>query len=155
MTRKQIRSAGDSTLPRFFYTICTGLLTGLLIFFVTNCVLPPALLGEVRNVIWQSRELGERPRPEREAAGVVEFEGGAAQSKTEAGSADHKDQQSSCPSVRVQFVSKDEMVITVNSKSTSDTPPAPPKPPTSTISCKPESTCSSPWVPVFADSGNR
>jgi hypothetical protein len=129
MAKRRSRSTRDANRPRFFYSVGTGLFTGLMIFFVTNCLLPPPIVARLQRLIWESWQAHELRQPQAAASSR------SIEERTEPR--------------KVAANPK----IAANPKS--DLPATAPQtqPARSTSSFGPSSN--SPWVPVYDDAGAR
>jgi hypothetical protein len=150
------RTKHDVAAPRFLFSVSAGVFTGLLSFFITNCLLPPTAVDKVRALIWLPRQCSETPQPDSVAASMTSPDGTAVMTKAELTAAsDRKDLPDPRQSVHIRYGSKDELIITLSPGSKNETPPTPANPPTSISTSKRISTNDSPWIPVGADGGAR
>src|SRR5262249_17409373 len=129
-----------------------GVFTGLLSFFITNCLLPPSVVDKVRTLIWLSGQGSEPPAADDATPGLATLAGPPVPLKADsASSADPRPLVDRRQSVHIQYGSKDELVITVAPGSKNDLTASPPKTQPTTSTCKYDSSRDSPWVPVYDD----
>ncbi len=156
MAKKQIRSERESTVPKFCYSVGTGLLTGMMLFVVTNGLLPPAFMGQVQGFIWRSWQGSEPRQPEKAVATATTFEAPSVSLKPSQGRAiDPKGVPPTGQAFHIKFVSKDAVVITVYCNSVNEMPSASGNEPAAVPLCSHETLCASPWFLVDGDAGAR
>jgi len=155
MAKRKTRVEREPIISRFFFTVSTGVFTGLLTFFMTNCVLPVEFAGQVRTIIWRAGQTGEPRAPEDagEIPAKLDEENGKLRSEP-LGPGDGNG-AILAQSVHIQAAPKDQMMITVSKTPTSDPQVPLTKRDTTSIRCNHEPTQSSPWVPVYSNCGPR
>jgi hypothetical protein len=78
MAKRRTRKKSNVSLARFCYTVTSGVLTGMISFFMTNCLLPPAIIAQVQAFVWQPRQELELPHATLGPARLAEMGGDAA-----------------------------------------------------------------------------
>jgi hypothetical protein len=78
MAKRRTRKKSSLSLGRFFFTVTSGVLTGLISFFTTNCLLPPGFIAQVQAFVWQPRQGPELVQASPAPAILAEFDSDAA-----------------------------------------------------------------------------
>ncbi len=78
MAKRRTRKKSSTSLGRFFFTVTSGVLTGFISFFTTNCLLPPGFVVQVQAFVWQPWQEAGLPQASAAPASLTEFAGDAA-----------------------------------------------------------------------------